>query len=263
MFGFFRRRRHARIKARPFPQAWSAHLERNVPYVAFLDPAQRARLEQLVQIFVAEKQFDGAGGIEVTDEMRVTVAAQACLLLLGHDETEVYPELARVVLYPAAYVAKRTTHEGSVVNETREVRLGESWERGVVVLAWNAVRHGARDVRDGHNVVYHEFAHQLDQDFDAAEGAPALPEGMSYGPWSEVLGKEFARLEKAAESGRPTLLDHYGATNPAEFFAVATEAFFEKPVQMKTRKPELYAQLAAYYGQDPAARVIANRTEGS
>lgn len=257
VFGFLRSMRRRRLEESPFPEAWRALLETNVPYVRFLDASTRERLERLVQIFVAEKEFVGAAGLEVDDEMRVTVAAQACMLLLGDEETDVYPELGSIVLYPDAYVAKRRSHEGYVVREADEARLGESWDRGTVVLSWNAVKRGARDVRDGHNVVYHEFAHQLDQEFGEADGAPALPEGMSYGPWARVLGKEFASLERAEESGRTTLLDTYGAQSPAEFFAVATEAFFEKPVQMKLRKPELYAELAAFYRQDPASRVAA------
>ena len=259
MFSFFRRRRHAKIMAEPFPPEWAEHLERSVPQARLLTPEERARLEDLVQVFLREKKFEGAGGLEVTDAMRVSVAAQACMLLLGDPETDVYPELARVVLYPAAYVAKTRSQHGMIVDEREQVRLGESWDRGVVVLAWSAVEHGARNVQDGHNVVYHEFAHQLDQDFGDADGAPELPREMRYDRWAKELGKELASLEHAADEGRPTLLDHYGATNPAEFFAVATETFFEKPIQMRERKPELYAQLAGYYRQDPASRVASAR----
>lgn len=261
VFRFFRRRRQAKIMAEPFPPEWAELLERSVPHARFLSAEERARLEDLVQVFLREKQFEGASGLEVTDEMRISVAAQACMLLLGDPETDVYPDLARVVLYPAPYVAKVRTQSGLVVDEREQVRLGESWDRGVVVLAWSAVEHGARNVHDGHNVVYHELAHQLDQDHGDADGAPELPREMRYDRWAEALGREHARLQDAAEEGRPTLLDHYGATNPAEFFAVATEAFFEKPLQMRERKPELYAQLAAYYRQDPAARVARVQAE--
>lgn len=254
---FLRRLRHERIWREPFPADWTALIDQNVPYVRSLDDEDRAWLEDLVQVFLHDKVFEGAGGLEVTDEMRVTVAAQACLLLLGDEETAVYPDLARVVLYPEAYVATRRSAKGMVVEEQEEVRLGESWDRGVVVLAWSATRHGARNVHDGMNVVLHEFAHQLDQALGEADGAPELPRGMSYGRWAAALGREFEHLRDRAEAGRPSLLDPYGATNPAEFFAVATESFFEKPVQMKERKPELYAQLAAFYRQDPAARLAA------
>jgi len=252
VFDFLRRRRHARIAKQPFPEAYSEYLRARVPYAARLDGAALEKLHDLILVFLEEKSFDGAGGLELTDEMRVVVAAQACILLLGWDEPEVYPDLARVVVYPSAYKATRKAMNGAVLQESDEVRLGESWDRGVVVLAWSAVTSGAADVKDGHNVVFHELAHQLDQQFGDADGAPELHDGMSYREWSTTLGSEFANLEAKAEDGRPTLLDHYGATNPAEFFAVATETFFEKPQQMKTRKPELYAQLAAFYRQDPA-----------
>jgi hypothetical protein len=257
MFGFFRRMRHERIWKDPFPAAWTPILERQVPYAKVLDEDDRAWLEDLIQIFVHEKTFEGAGGLEVTEEMKVSVAAQACMLLLGDEETAVYPELSRIILYPAPYRAVRTAQHGAVVHETDEVRLGESWDRGQMVLAWSAVQHGARNVNDGHNVVMHEFAHQLDQAHHEADGAPELPDGMTYGAWSKALGREFENLQAKTEAGRVSLLDPYGATNPAEFFAVATEFFFEKPRQLKQKKPELYDQLAAFYRQDPAGRLDA------
>jgi Mlc titration factor MtfA (ptsG expression regulator) len=263
VFGFFRRRRHQKLMAAPFPPDWAAHLERAVPQVSQLSATERERLEDLMQIFLAEKAFEGAQELVVTDEMRVSVAAQACMLLLGHPETDVYPDLARVVLYPAAYVAKSTRRDGALVAEGEQVRLGESWDRGVVVLAWSAVAQGARNVEDGHNVVYHEFAHQLDQGHGPADGAPELPGSMRYDEWAKHLGSELTNLEHAADTGRPTLLDHYGATSPAEFFAVSTEAFFEKPIQMRERKPALYAQLSGFYNQDPAARVATARAAQS
>lgn len=257
VFGFFRRMRHERIWKEPFPEAWTAILERQVPYVKVLDEHDRAWLEDLMQVFIHDKTFEGAGGLEVTEEMKVSVAAQACLLLLGDEETAVYPELSRIILYPAAYRAVRKAQDGVVVQEKDEVRLGESWDRGQMVLAWSAVQQGARNMSDGHNVVMHEFAHQLDQAHHDADGAPELPAGMSYGAWSKALGREFENLQAKTEAGRPSLLDPYGATNPAEFFAVATEYFFEKPRQLKDKKPELYEQLAAYYRQDPVARLDA------
>jgi Mlc titration factor MtfA (ptsG expression regulator) len=133
------------------------------------------------------------------------------------------------------------------------VRLGESWHRGAVVLAWDDVLHGAADPRDGHDVVLHEFAHQLDQEDGAANGAPRLPKPSMYAAWARVLGEEFEGLAESREQHRRTVLDKYGATNPAEFFAVATEAFFEKPLQLRKRHAELYEQLAAFYRQDPAS----------
>jgi hypothetical protein len=261
VFGILRRLRHERIWKAPFPEPWRAILERGVPYARLLDADDRAWLEDLVQVFLHDKRFEGAGGLEVTDEMRVTIAGQACVLLLGDEETAVYPDLATIILYPSAYVAARRTADGRIVGEQKEVRLGESWDRGQVVLAWDASRQGSLNVQDGRNVVLHEFAHQLDQELGDADGAPRLPRGMSYGTWAKALGEEYDRLQDGVKRGRPSLLDPYGATSPAEFFAVATEHFFEKPRQLKERKPELYAQLAAYYRQDPVARLAAKKTE--
>lgn len=257
VFGIIRRMRHQRLREQPFPPAWTAILEARVPYAKLLDESDRAWLEDLIQIFLSEKVFEGAQGLEITEEMRVSVAAQACILLLGDEETSVYPELSRIILYPAAYVVKREVRDGAVMREKEEVRLGESWDRGQMVLAWSAADHGARDLKDGKNVVMHEFAHQLDQAAGDADGAPELPRGMAYGAWARALGREFENLKEKTEAGRRSLIDAYGATNPAEFFAVATEHFFEQPRQMKERKPELYAQLVAYYRQDPAERLAA------
>ncbi len=134
-------------------------------------------------------------------------------------------------------------------------RLGEAWGQGVVVLSWDDVRRGAADMRDGQNVVLHEFAHQLDQEDGAADGAPILPGRSRYVAWARVLGAEYEQLRRDASRGRPSVLDDYGATNPAEFFAVATECFFEKPGLLRRRHPELYEELRAYYRQDPARLV--------
>ncbi len=254
LFGWLRERRRAKLRARPFPAAWRALVERNVRYVALLGDDERRELEGHVHVFLDEKSFEGCGGLELTDEIRVTIAADACLLLLGR-ETDYYPELASILVYPSAYRAKVTRASGAVVIEGEDARLGESHARGVVVLAWDDVLHGTRDVRDGHDVVLHEFAHQLDQEDGDADGAPILAERSMYRAWARVLGAEYERLLRDDEAGRRTVLDRYGATSPAELFAVATEAFFEKPLQMRAKHPELYAQLRGYYRQDPARRL--------
>jgi Mlc titration factor MtfA (ptsG expression regulator) len=254
IFDFFKRRRRERIVSEPFPREWRAILERDVPRVRTLNDDERRRLEQKIQIFLAEKPFEGCNGLTITDEIRVTIAAEACFLLLGRDDDDDYPALDVILVYPSAYRGKIVRNDGGVVIEGETSRLGESWSRGVVVLAWDDVLRGARAPGDGHDVVLHEFAHQLDQEDGAADGAPLLPDRRMYGAWSRVLGAEYARLVEADEEGKKTLLDKYGATDPAEFFAVATETFFERPQQMKKRHPELYEQLAAFYRQDPASR---------
>ena len=172
MFDFLKRRRREALRAHPFPDAWREVLDRDVAYVAKLHEADRAELEGLVQIFLAEKNLEGCGGLELTDEIRVTIAAQACLLLL-HRETDIYPDLDTVLVYPHAYHAKGTQHDGPVVIESDDARLGESWTRGVVVLAWDHVASSARHL-GGDNVVLHEFAHQLDAE-DGEHGRRARP----------------------------------------------------------------------------------------
>jgi Mlc titration factor MtfA (ptsG expression regulator) len=253
MFDWLRRRRRAAITRRPFPAEWDAVIAKNVPYAARLSREDRDALARHVQIFLAEKHFEGCGGLELTDEVRVTIAAQACILLL-HLETDDYPRLVSILVYPTTYVVTggRRTPQG-LVAEGPEARLGESWARDVVVLAWDSVLSGAADIHDGHNVVLHEFAHQLDQENANGSGAPVLPRRSMYVAWARVLGHDYDQLVRDVARHHQTLIDRYGATNPAEFFAVVTETFFEKPERLRARHPELYAQLEGFYGQDPAA----------
>ncbi len=253
MFGLSRKERWAKIQAQPFPPEWSWIMARNVPIYDRLSELDKAELRGLIQVFLAEKVFEGCGGLEITDEIKVTIAAQACLLLLRR-ETDVYPKLITILVYPSAYVSNMPQHSPQgIVTEGPQGRLGEAWTSGVVVLSWDDVKQGASDVRDGHNVVFHEFAHQLDTEDGSADGAPILPRRNLYSAWARVLGEEYDELRKLAETGKKSVLDTYGATEPAEFFAVATEAFFEKPVQLKKKHPELYEELQMYYGQDPEA----------
>ena len=256
MFEFLKRHRREGIRARPFPEAWRAIIDKNVAYAARLDEDDRRELEGHVQVFLEEKSFEGCGGLELTDEIKVTIAAQACVLLL-HREDDYFPELESIVVYPSAYVARRAQRiEHGIVPDEDEVRLGESWHHGLVVLAWDSVLSGAHDAHDGHNVVFHEFAHQLDQEDGSSDGAPPLPSRSRYAAWARVLGADYAQLQNDELMNRGTVIDKYGATNPAEFFAVVTEAFFEKPRQLAARHPELYAQLALFYKQDPVATAL-------
>jgi MtfA peptidase len=252
MFGFFKRRRRERLRAAPFPAAWLDVIEKNVPLYTRLPDADRRELQGLVQIFLAEKSFEGCGGLELTDEIKVTIAAQACLLLL-HRETDVYPRLVTILVYPSAYVAKaREPIGGGMALEGEDIHLGESWSSGVVVLSWDDVRSGASDIHDGRNLVLHEFAHQLDREDGEINGTPLLDQRSQYVAWGRVLNSEYERLRRDSWLGRYTVLDEYGATNPAEFFAVATECFFEKSGVLQKRHPELYAELKTFYRQDPA-----------
>ena len=253
MFGWWRRRRRAKVRARPIPSAWRELLTRNVPLFRRLPPDDQDELLRQVLVFLDEKQLEGCGGLALTDEIRVTIAAQACLLQLHHPEPHYFGDVSAVLVYPHAYQVPGETQlpDGTVVSGVG-VRLGEAWTRGEVVLSWDDVRGGAADPRDGQNVVLHEFAHKLDQEDGSADGAPLLSTRSRYVAWARVLSKEFEALQEDAEDHRRTVLDTYGATNPAEFFAVATEAFFEKSSTLRRKHPELYEQLALYYRQDPA-----------
>lgn len=251
IFDFFKGSRREKLRAEPFPAEWLAILERGVPSYHRLNEADRRELQDLIKVFVAEKNFEGCGGLEMTEEIKVVIAAQACLLLL-HRETDIYPKLDSILVYPSAYVAKSVeVLGGGLVLEGEQSRLGEAWVGGAVVLSWEDVRSGAADARDGHNVVLHEFAHQLDHEDGAADGAPVLPRRAMYTAWARVLGAEYEQLRLDAQTGRKSVLDKYGATKPAEFFAVATECFFEKPAQLRKKHPELYEELKEYYQQDP------------
>ncbi len=255
MFGLFKRRRRNRLRAAPFPSDWLQIIEKNVRFYAGLPEDDRLELHGLIQIFLAEKILEGCGGLALTDEIRVTIAAQACLLLL-HRDTDIYPKLTTVLIYPSAYVAKAIKPIGSgLVLEGEIVNLGESWTNGIVVLSWDEIRAGASDVQDPRNLVLHEFAHQLDREDGAIDGAPLLDQRSQYVAWARVLNAEYDRLKRDSWAGRPTVLDEYGTTDPAEFFAVATECFFEKPKALEARHPELYAELRSFYRQDPARLV--------
>jgi Mlc titration factor MtfA (ptsG expression regulator) len=242
-----------RVLARPIDPQWQALLERNIPIYARMSGDLRHQLDKLVQQFLFQKKFVGCNDLEVDDEMRVTIAGQACLLLLNRP-TRVYPELRTILVYPSAFlVPRKQVDAAGVVSEERHDLLGESWGDGRVVLAWDHVRRGAHDWTDGHNVVLHEFAHQLDSESGSNNGAPYLGSASNYRSWSEVLARDFANLRADAMYRQHSVMDHYGATSPAEFFAVATETFFEKPWQMAQRHGELFSELFKYYRVDPRA----------
>lgn len=243
--------RRRKLRAQPFPDAWAATLQQNVPLYRRLPEELRGELHGHIQVFLGEKRFEGCGGLEITDEIRVTIAAQACMLLLGRRTTH-YPTLSSVLVYPGAYVIRGRRNMGGVGVEGQVVVAGESWTRGEVVIAWDQALQGAANVTDGHDVVLHEFAHQLDQEDGRADGAPILEHASSYATWAQVLGQQYDHLRKKTKRRRRSLLRKYGATNPAEFFAVATETFFEKARHMKRKMPDLYEELKEYYHQDPA-----------
>lgn len=244
--------RRQRITRQPFPAAWREILRRRVPLVRALPAAQQLRLKKHIQVLLAEVPFIGCAGLVVDDEVRVTIAAQASLLLLGRGGS--FGNLREVLVYPGHFVVPgQQTGAGGVVHEGRDVLAGQSWQLGQVILAWDAVQAGAADPQDGANVVLHEFAHQLDQDTGAANGAPYVGRGAVQRQWAQVMAQEFAALPSRLARAEPGLLDPYGASSPAEFFAVASEHFFEQPAALAAERPALYEQLRRCYRLDPLA----------
>jgi Mlc titration factor MtfA (ptsG expression regulator) len=253
MFGFFRERRRRRLAATPLPEAWWDIIDRRVPLVRWLHDDDRRRLGGILRVFLDEKRFEGCGGLEINDEIRVTIGAQAALLVLRRPG-DFYPGLRSILVYPTAYRARVLDEdELGLVTDDDEVRQGEAWMEGSMVLSWEDALRGAMREDDGRNVVLHEFAHLLDGQWADMDGAPVLGDPAKYAEWARVLGREFERLVERVDRGGRSLIDPYGATHPAEFFAVATELFFERPHAMHRRHPDLYSQLADFYRQDPVA----------
>ena len=244
-----RQLKRRRLLGAPFPPAWDDVLQRNLPPYGKLTPRLRQQLQELIRIFIGEKSFEGCGGLVLNDEIRVTIAAQACMLLFNR-KTEIYPRLYSVLVYPSTYVAG-ASHTPEQQLDSGAVRLGESWTTGAVVLAWDSVKQGAINFHDGHNVTMHEFAHQLDQDDGRSNGVPILGNRSAYSAWARVFSQEYEQLRRKTARGKKSMLDAYGATNPAEFFAVATETFFEKPSLLKSKHPELYEELYDFYQVNP------------
>ena len=263
-------RKRRRIRARPFPADWRDILKRRVPYVRMMPVDLQLQLKGHIQVFLAEKAFIGCDGLEITDEIRVTIAAQACLLILNRADFY-YPELRQILVYPSSFVAKREHTDGAGIKHAgHQVLAGESWSSGQVILSWHDTLQGAAVPDDGNNVVIHEFAHQLDQEKGAANGAPILARRAHYRRWSQVLNDEYRALQArrtfrgerihnphveetavAATAEQDPLFSDYGATDPAEFFAVISEVFFERPARMAQEHSALYQELARFYRLDP------------
>jgi Mlc titration factor MtfA (ptsG expression regulator) len=235
----------------PIPSFWRSLLQSQVPLSRRLTSAQCERLLQKMQQLIVGCRWEGCAGLRLTEDMQVVIAAHACLLVLEH-EGDPYPGLDSILIYPGTFRPRRFSWTPSSEAEEEDPALGESWKHGVVILAWDSALAGAADPADGQNVVLHEFAHQLDTASGSADGTPRLPDATALASWSAMLESDFDRLGREVEAGTQGVLDHYGATNPAEFFAVATEAFFERPVELQRERPALYDALRGYYRQDPA-----------
>lgn len=253
VFDFFRRRRRRRIRARPFPSAWREHVDRNIPLFARLSFREQSEVLGHAQVLLEEKRFEGCGDLALTDEIRVTIAVQAARLLVNRDD-DYFPTVTSVLVYPASVVHEATTHRGGgIVEETEMAAAGLATGRlGAIVLAWDSVTHGLSDPNDARDVVLHEFAHELDFQDRTFDGTPSLASQSAYRAWGRAMQAEFETHQAAVAAGVQTAIDAYGATNSAEFFAVLTEHFFERPVELRSRHAPLYEVLREFYRQDPA-----------
>ncbi|MFT5700822.1 MAG: Mlc titration factor MtfA (ptsG expression regulator) [Desulforhopalus sp.] len=257
MFNWFRERSRKKLLQTPFPEGWKTILLERVAHYSYLSDDEQAYLEELICFFIAEKNFEGCGGLEITNEIKVIIAAEASLLVLGLPSFQ-YKGLQSVLVYPTTITLPQRRpgvfSEGLSIVPDRQAILGQAMLNGPVVLVWDAVLRDARHPERGHNVVYHEFAHILDMRDGMADGTPELHSTKLFREWVDICSKEYFRLQKRTAEGKKTLLDSYGAVHEAEFFAVATELFFDRPRQMRRERPELYNVLSAYYRQDTAAR---------
>jgi len=244
-------RRRRRLMAEPFPTAWEKYLKDNVGVIPRLSTTERNKLFDVTRVLVAEKNWEGCGGFVITDEVRVTIAAQAALLLLGL-EHDYYSRCLSILVYPAAYEAPTDPHSFAD-NTGTDPRLGEAWYRGPTIITWETALEESRNWTNGRNVVLHEFAHQLDFLDGVIDGTPVLRNREQGQRWHDVMTAEFNKLKSNSEQGRATVIDEYGATNPSEFFAVTTECFFTQPHRLQDRHPLLFDVLREYYGQDPRA----------
>jgi Mlc titration factor MtfA (ptsG expression regulator) len=242
-------RRRKRILAEPFPPEWDAIIDREVAITHRLDSKSRRKLRDLVQVFISEKHWEGCGGLELTDEMKVVIAAQACILILGRD-LALYNDVASILVYPSAMrTAPRRLglfeQPHAPISDGTTI-LGEAHLGGPVILAWDTALAGANELVPG-NVVFHELAHKLDMANGAIDGTPPLENRRARRRWREVCEAAYADLRERLDAGWPTAIDPYGATNEAEFFAVATETFFTRPHELAAAYPALYELLAGFY----------------
>jgi Mlc titration factor MtfA (ptsG expression regulator) len=222
-----------------------------VPLYSRLPHEMRTIMQGCINYFLAEKVFVGCNGFVITDEVRLTIAGNACLLVLNRNK-RYFHGFESILVYPETYSAKQVRYDGLVETQGDSLRAGESWHRGPIVLAWSDVAYGSANAEDGHNVILHEFAHKLDEENKLMDGLPILREPAHYKEWSAVLTKEYAEFLRRTEQGKNDVIDEYGSISAAEFFAVATESFFEKSRYMRKKLPKLYHQFETFYGLDPA-----------
>lgn len=257
IFSWWKRRRRRKILEQPFPEKWQDIVHRRVVHYDRLTEEEKGRFLDLVQIFLAEKKFEGCNGQEITDEIRLVVAAHACLLILNlpHDY---YAKVRTILIYPSTVTLPPLRQgiftRGPLIARTELPIVGQAFMHGTVMLVWDAVKRDTTHPQGGHNVVFHEFAHILDMFDGRADGTPLLPTREEYRRWAEVCTRIYHDVQEKIARGKKTFLSRYSVTNEAEFFAVATEYFFNRPRRMQQKRPALYTMLMEFYRQDPRGR---------
>jgi MtfA peptidase len=249
---FYRGWRRDRQLQEPFPEPWRQLLKSRVPLYSRLPAELKNQLERHVQLFLAEKSFYGCDGFEVDDTVRLTVAGHACLLIIARHFSD-FDDVSSILVYPDAYHVRAVESDGLVVSESNQIRAGEASSHGQVVLAWTECEEGSEGTMgpDGdHNVILHEFAHQLDYLDGTADGAPPLS-GEQAQQWQQTMTRAYEHLRHSLRHHQKPWLDPYGATEPAEFFAVLTEIFFQQPAHLSREQPEVYQALVGFYRIDP------------
>ena len=246
---FYRSWQRRRELAKPFPARWRALLRRQVPHYRHLSPQRQQRLQQAVQLFLAEKTFYGCDGFEIDDRVRITIAGHACLLILERSFAN-FDDIRSILVYPDLYRVPNIHHDGIAEHEHDEIRAGEAWSGGRVILAWSSCADASQNRHTPHNVILHEFAHQLDYLDGSADGAPPLDNTLRQ-DWPRIMSDAWHNLQTTLYHQQPAWLDPYGATEPAEFFAVLTEAFYQQPHQLQHQQPAVYDLLCRYYQLDP------------
>lgn len=257
MFDWFAKKRRRKIIKTPFPSQWEAILHAGMAHYKMLDGDEQRRLRERIAVFVAEKNWEGCDGLALTDDIRVVIAAMACLLILNLPDQH-YKNVETILVYPSERVLPEQKI-GFFENVLAPLEApgpisGQAFEHGPLLLVWDAVVDSIRYAGSGYNVVYHEFAHKLDMQDGVADGTPRLRDRAEYRDWAKTCSREYRKLLKDVKRGKRTFLDEYAAKDEAEFFAVATEHFFDQPLRMRRSLPELYRVLKNYYRQDPAAR---------
>ena len=252
MLSWLRRFRRKRFLREGLCEEWRQWLD-FLPVLHDLPPGDRRKLEGMTRVFLEEKHFEGCGGFEMRDKVRVVIAAQACLLILNlhHD---FFQRVRTILVYPSTFKHGSSWQRADGVVERHEsANLGEAWPGGPIILAWDSAYQGGRDANDGQNTVFHEFAHKLDMLDDVTDGIPPLSHDIEEG-WRDDFLNLYHQFVADLQGGRKRLLGSYAATNPAEFFATASEYFFELAIELEARDPLLYALLERFYRQDPARR---------